>query len=79
MTSARSRRLINLTDHGGSRFDLIQLILLDHLANRTVTTRHLVGDNSGSESLFSPTSTILKDHALHQLQLRALRANTIVG
>jgi len=64
LTSARSRHLANLTYHGGSRFDLIQLILPDHLANGTVTTtRHVVGDNCESEMLSSPTSAIPKVHA----------------
>ena len=38
LTSARPRHLAKLTVHGGSRFDLIQLILPDHLANGMVTT-----------------------------------------
>jgi len=72
MTSARSRHLANLTDYGGSRFDLVQLILPDHLANRTVTiTQHVVGNNCRSELLSSPTSMIPEDNApLYQLQLR---------
>ena len=37
ITFVKSWHLPNLTDHGGFRFDLIQLILPDHLANRTVT------------------------------------------
>jgi len=42
----KSQYLANLTDYGGSRFDPIQLILPNHLANRTVTTtRHVMGDN----------------------------------
>ena len=48
MTFVRSRHLANLTDYRGSRFDLIQLILPDHLANKTVTTtRHVMSDNYG--------------------------------
>ena len=72
MISARSQHLTNLTDHGDFKFDLIQLIIHDHLANMTVTTtRHVVGDNCGSELLSSPTSAISEDHAqLYHLQLR---------
>ena len=36
-TYGRSRRLANLTDNRGSRFDLIQLILLVHLANMMIS------------------------------------------
>jgi len=70
-TSARSRHLKNLTDHGGFRFDLIQLILPNHQANRTVTTtRHVVDNNCGFKPLASPTSAIPEDHAPRdQLQL----------
>jgi len=38
LTSVRSRHLTNLKDHGGFKFDLIQLILPDHMTSRTVTT-----------------------------------------
>ena len=80
MTFVRSRHLENLADYRGSRFDLIKLILPDHLANKTVTiTQHVVGDNCRSEPLSSPTSVIPEYHAsLYQLY-GALRAVTIVG
>ena len=69
MTFVRLRHLANLMDHGGFRFDFIQQILPDYLANRLVTTtQHVVGGNCGSEPLFLPTSAIPEDHApLHQL------------
>ena len=72
MTFVRSRHQANLTDHEIFRFNFIQLILSDHLANKTVTTtRHVVDDNCGSEPLSSPTSAIPEAHApLYQLQMR---------
>ena len=71
MTSAKLRHLVNLTYHGGSKFNLIQLILADYLANKTITsTRCVVGDNCKYEPLSLPISMIPKDHApLYQLQL----------
>ena len=71
MTSARSRYLVNLTDHEGFRFDLFQLILPNHLANRTVTTtQHMVGDCE-SEPITLTNQRDHGDHApLYQLQLR---------
>ena len=53
-------------------FDLIQLIILDHLANMTViTTRDMIGNFCGSELLSSSTSAISENHTLlYQLQLR---------
>jgi len=70
MTSARSRHLKNLINHGCSRFDLIQLNLPKHLANmRVTTTQHMVGDNCCFEPLSLPAGVILDDHAsLYLLQ-----------
>ena len=65
ITSVKLRYLANLTVHEGFRFDLIQLILLDHLANRMVTTiQHVVGNNCKYEPLSSSTNAIREDHAL---------------
>jgi len=70
LTFVRSWHLTKLTDHGGFIFDLIQLILPNYLANKAVTTQHVISNNCKFEPLSSPTSAIPEDHApLYQLQM----------